>query len=82
MKTLALLSVALFLTACSKVTVENYDKLKAGMSYEEVKQILGQPTKCGDVLGVKHCVWGEDKQHVDVSFIGDQAVIFTAENLR
>lgn len=82
MKTLMLLSLALLLSACSKVSVENYDKLKAGMPYTEVKQLLGAPTQCSEVLSVKHCVWGDDKRHIDVSFVGDQAVVFTAENLR
>jgi len=82
MKTLMLLSLALLLSACSKVSVENYDKLKTGMPYTEVKQLLGAPTQCGEVLSVKHCVWGDDKRHIDVSFVGDQAVVFTAENLR
>ena len=82
MKNLTLLSLALLLAACSKLTVENYDKIKVGMPYQEVKQLLGPPAKCGDVLGVKHCTWGDEQRHIDVSFIGDQVVIFTAENIR
>lgn len=70
------------LVACNKLTVENYDKLKSGMPYEEVKRILGTPAKCSEVLGIKHCVWGDDKRHIDVSFVGDQAVVFNGENIR
>ena len=75
------LSLVLLLSACNKVRVENYDKLKTGMPYTEVKQLLGAPSQCSEVLSVKHCVWGDDKRQIDVSFVGDQAVVFTAENL-
>lgn len=82
MKLLGALGLALLLAACGKLNVENYDKLKSGMSYEEVKRILGPPAKCSDVLGVKQCSWGDETRHVDVSFIGDQVLIFSAENIR
>ena len=72
----------LLLAACGNLSVENYDKLKVGMAYEEVKKILGPPAKCSDVLGVKHCRWGDEQRHIDVNFIGDQVLIFSAENIR
>lgn len=81
MKYIILLSLAFFLAACSPLSVENYNKLKVGMSYDEVKQILGPPAKCSDVLGVKHCSWGDAQRHVDVNFVGDQVLIFSAENI-
>ena len=81
MKILILIGLTFFVSACTKISVENYDKLKAGMPYTEVKQLLGTPTQCSEVLSVKHCVWGDDKRHIDVSFVTDQAVVFTAENL-
>ena len=76
------ISLALLLVACSKLSVENYDKLKVGMPYAEVTQILGAPAQCSDVLGAKHCRWGDDQRYVEVNFIGDQALIFSAENIR
>lgn len=78
----ALAVLALLAAACSKLTVENYDKLKVGMSYDEVKNILGAPERCSEMLGVKSCTWGDDKRHINVNFVGDQVVIFTAENIR
>ena len=75
-------SLAILLAACGKLSVENYDKLKIGMPYNEVKQILGPPAQCSDVLGVKSCAWGDDKRYINVNFLGDQVVIFTAENIR
>jgi len=74
--------LALALGACSKLTVENYDKLKVGMSYDEVKTLLGTPEKCSDVLTVKSCTWGDDKRFVQVSFVADQVILFNSSNLR
>lgn len=79
---LALAALALLLAACSKLTVENYDRLKVGMRYEEVKQILGTPEKCSDVLTVKSCTWGDDKRFIQVNFVADQVVLFNSSNLR
>lgn len=77
----AIALLALACAACGRLTVENYDKLKVGMSYGEVKQLLGEPTRCSDVLGVKSCQWGEDKRGISVNFVGDQVLFFTAENI-
>lgn len=79
---LTLAVTALLLAACSKLTVENYDKLKVGMRYEEVKQILGAPDKCSDVLTVKSCTWGNEQRFVQVNFVADQVVLFNSSNLR
>ena len=40
---LATAILVLLLAACSKLTLENYDRLKSGMGYQEVKEILGAP---------------------------------------
>ena len=77
-----ILTLVIFLAACGKLSVENYAKLKIGMPYTEVKQILGPPEHCSDVLGVKSCTWGDDKRYINVSFLGDQVIIFNAENIR
>jgi hypothetical protein len=82
LKTSTLVILIMLLAACSKLTVENYDKLKIGMPYTDVKQLLGTPAACSDVLGVKSCTWGDEKRHITVNFIGDQVVIFNAENIR
>lgn len=70
------------LAACSQVTQTNYDKLHTGMTYVQVKDVLGDPSSCSDVLGVKSCTWGDTKRHIDVSFLGDQALAFSAQGLR
>jgi hypothetical protein len=56
----------LLLAACSKISVENYQKLSLGMSRTEVVALLGEPTQsdASDLLGVsgETAVW----QHGDI----------------
>lgn len=79
---LAPLALAVLLPACNKVTVDNYNRLTVGMSFEEVRALLGPPDRCSDVMTVKHCTWGNDKRYIDVNFVADKAVLFNAENIR
>ena len=76
-----LVLILLTAAACSKLTPENYAKVKVGMTYDEVKPILGVAANCSDTLGVKSCRWGDEQRHVTVQFAGDKAVLFNAENL-
>ena len=80
-RTALLVSICL-LAACSKISAENYAKIKSGMSFKEVSGILGNPTSCDDAVGFKSCKWGDDKSHITVRFAGDAAIIHSAENLR
>ncbi|THF60950.1 hypothetical protein [Pseudothauera rhizosphaerae] len=75
-------ALALPLAACSKVTADNYSRLKPGMAYEDVRGILGKPDKCSDLLAARSCTWGDDKSYISVTFVGDQAVLFQSENIR
>jgi hypothetical protein len=81
-KHLVLLAAALAATGCSKLTPENYAKIKPGMRYEEVKAILGDPARCDDVMAFKSCRWGDDSRNITVRFAGDQVVLHSAENIR
>jgi SmpA/OmlA family protein len=51
---LIILIAALLLTACSRVTQENFLKIQEGMSEQEVISVLGTPTESNSVniLGV------------------------------
>lgn len=60
------------LVGCSKVSKENYDKIKIGMSYEEVVEVLGKPDTCEDpVLKMKSCTWGSSDKQIKIKFVGD-----------
>ena len=80
---LAVIVIAAFVaTGCSKVTPENYAKLKPGLTYAEVKAILGEPGRCDDLMGFKSCRWNDDSRSITVRFAGDQVVLYSAENVR
>ena len=71
----------LLLVGCSKLTVENYDRLKVGMSYAEVTALLGKPDECSDAMVVRNCRWGSYTKYATVNFVADKAVLFNAEGL-
>lgn len=73
--------VSLFILACSKVTQENYEKIKLGMSYEEVVDILGRAQECGSSIGVTNCRWESNEKYIKVQFIADKVVFFSAKGL-
>lgn len=79
MKFLRLLILVFFCTAvflgCSKMTRENFDKIKMGMSYEEVVGIIGEPDTCDGALGAKKCVWGNKTKNITISFMGEKVIL-------
>jgi hypothetical protein len=78
--TLALIAL---LAACSKVTVENYNKIRAGQSFEDVQALIGKPSSCSDVMTARNCTWGkEGGARVNATFVGNEVVLFGAQNLR
>ncbi|MBO7921636.1 DUF3862 domain-containing protein [Alteromonas sp. KS69] len=76
------LLTALVLTGCSKLNKENYDKLKMGMSKDEVSSVIGAADNCSKTMGAVSCVWGnEEAKHVKIVFMGDKAVTFSYDGL-
>ena len=41
--TVLLLGLVLTMLGCSKLTLENYNKIAVGMQYDEVTQLIGPP---------------------------------------
>lgn len=70
------------LSGCSKLTLENYNKISVGMEYDAVVELIGPPEKCDDVLGVRSCQWGDEARSVQVNFVAGQALIFSSRNIR
>lgn len=72
-----------FLAACaSKVSLENYNKLSVGQSFEEVRQILGDPARCDEALGMRACVWGDEQRGISVNFAAGKVLLHSARNLK
>lgn len=80
--TLSIILASLLLAVgCSKLTKENYDKLKVGQGYEEVVGILGEADECSGAIGIKNCRWGGDKKYIKVKFVGNKVVLFSGQGL-
>jgi len=73
--------ILLIIAGCSKLTMENYDKLQIGMAYNEVVNTIGSPDKCSDVMGVRNCQWGNEKKSINVTFAADKVLFFTGNGL-
>ena len=56
------LLTALVLTGCSKLNKENYDKLKMGMSKDEVSSVIGAADNCSKTMGGKNIVTFDPKR--------------------
>jgi len=74
--------VLLLVAGCTKVTAENYAKLKVGMSYQEITGIFGGPTSCDDAAGFKRCTWGDEQRNITIQFAADRALLFSAQGIR
>jgi len=67
---------------CSKVSKSNYDKIKDGMTLDEVQSILGKGTEKGGVAGAigdiagsgKVLVWEEGDKNITITFANDKVV--------
>lgn len=81
-RTIGAIGLALVLLGCSKLTLEHYNQIEAGMPYDEVTTLLGKPAQCDDVLGVRTCTWGDETRSVSVSFVGGKVLLFSASNLK
>jgi hypothetical protein len=60
------LALCLFVVGCgsSKVTSENFQKIKAGMTEKEVTDVLGSPTETKD----KNSTWKSGNSSIDITY--------------
>ncbi len=78
---IAALMFSLILAGCSKVNRENYDKVKVGMEYSQMIELLGEPDKCDAALGMKNCVWGNETKNITISFIAEKVALPSMKGL-
>ena len=73
----------LMLSSCSKLNMENYDKLETGMKFDEVTGIIGSADSCDEKLGARSCIWGDlEGSYIKAKFLGETAVAFSHKNLK
>ena len=75
------LAPMLILLGCSKTNQENYDKLKVGMDYDEVLEILGKPDNCESILNMKNCIWEESSKSITIKIITDKVVFLSSHGI-
>ena len=80
--TVITLFLCLLLTACSSLTQENYNKIKVGMSFQEVEKLLGSGPTCDSAMGMKSCTWGSADKFVQIQFVSDKVVLHVAKGLK
>ncbi|WP_213662037.1 hypothetical protein [Stutzerimonas stutzeri] len=78
----ALITIALLLGACSKITQDNFAQLKPGMPRVEVEQLLGKPEECAGALGMSSCTWGDKNRFISIQFAGDKVMMFSGKGLK
>jgi len=73
----------LLLAACSRVTPDNYNKIEAGMTRDEVYAALGKPDDVsGSALGslaLSSETWNGSRHRIQVTFVGDKLATKTIE---
>ncbi|MGR8936063.1 MAG: hypothetical protein ACU837_17050 [Gammaproteobacteria bacterium] len=69
------------LSGCSKLTPENFDKIKSDMKYAQVVELLGDPSRCDTLLIAKSCVWEDGKKKIDIKFVADKVVLTSSSGL-
>lgn len=81
-RTVLAMGLMLVLLGCGQLTLENYNKITMGMTYDEVTQLIGKPDNCNDLMGVRSCQWGNEKRSVNVNFVSGKVMIFASSNLQ
>jgi hypothetical protein len=76
------LSLCLMALGCDNLTQENYNKIKVGMSLQEVEKLLGSSPTCDSAVGMKNCTWGTAEKHVKVQFVADKVAMYSAKGLK
>ena len=82
MRLIVLLVMLAMLLGCSKLTVENYKKIKTGIEYSEVVRILGKPDSCSEALFVKSCTWGNEQKNITANFVSDKVILSSSRNIK
>lgn len=78
---LTTLLLSFTLIGCSKLSKENYDKIKVGMDYQQVIEIIGEPDKCDAAVGTKSCIWGSETKNISIKFVVDKVILPSMKGL-
>ncbi len=80
-KIILVIGLSVMLFACSKVSRENFEKIKPGMTLQEVVSILGEPTgsESVDIAGVTGtaATWKRGETVINIHFLSGQVLVKT-----
>jgi hypothetical protein len=79
---LLIISLGLLVVGCDRLSQEKYDKIKVGMTFQEVEKLLGSSPSCDSAVGMKNCTWGTAEKHVKVQFVADKVALHSAKGLK
>lgn len=75
----------LLLSACSRVNADNFAKISAGMSRDDVHGILGSPDNASGggigALTLTTETWTGGKQTIHINFVGDKVALKTLDRV-
>lgn len=81
MKKFLIIAATLSLAACSKVTLENYEKIEVGMDKAEVEAILGTADNCVEKTLHTNCVWGDESKNIEITLVSDKVTIYSKHGI-
>ena len=69
----------IFLLACSKITQNNFEKIKPNMSMQEVVTLLGEPSSSESIMIVgisgTSAVWKDEQAEIDIQFLNNKVTV-------
>ncbi|GAA60886.1 hypothetical protein P20652_2754 [Pseudoalteromonas sp. BSi20652] len=81
MKKLLIIAATLSLAACSKVSLENYEKVKIGMDKTEVEVILGSADNCVEKTLHTNCIWGDEAKNIEITLVSNKVTLYSKHGL-
>ncbi|MBQ4847645.1 DUF3862 domain-containing protein [Pseudoalteromonas sp. MMG005] len=81
MKQFFIIAGLLSLAGCSKVSLENYNKIEVGMDKTELEQVLGTADNCEEKTLHTNCTWGDETQYIKVTLVTDKVTLYTKKGL-
>lgn len=75
-KIVALIFLCISIIACTRLTQENFDKVKQNMTTKEVIAILGEPTRSDSInlMGLSGTLstWKDANAEINIQFLNDK----------
>lgn len=73
------ISMLIFLFACSKLTQNNFEKIKNDMTMKQVIAIIGEPTTSESItiagISGTSAVWKDKNVEIDIQFLNDKVTV-------